>query len=100
MAYKNSESSTLAIQLASMGIHGHERVTDGLFSSKRFVGFIVATAATVTFKDYNREGFFGQKTNVTYPAGHMVVGDLRDLTVTAGSIDAYYQAGERTASDS
>jgi hypothetical protein len=30
----------------------------------------------------------------------MVVGDLRDLTVTAGSIDAYYQAGERTVSDS
>jgi hypothetical protein len=100
MAYKNSESSTLATQLMSMGIHGHERITDDSFDDKRFGAFIVVTDATVTFKDYNREQFFGQKTDVTYPAGHMVVGDLRDLTVTAGSIDAYYQAGERTASDS
>jgi len=53
----------------------------------------------VTFKDYNRNGFYGQKTDEAYTAGYEVVGDIRDLTVTAGSIDAYYQAGERTAND-
>lgn len=100
MAYKNSDSTTLAVNMASMGIHGHEAVTDGSFSSKRFIGFVVRAAATVTFKDYNREGFYGQKTSQEYPAGYLVVGDIRDLTVTAGTIDAYYQAGERTANDS
>lgn len=97
MAYKNSDSTNLAVQLAAMGIHGHEAVTDGSFSSSRFVGFVARTAATVTFKDYNREGYYGQKTSEEYPAGYVVLGDLRDLTVTAGTIDAYYQAGERTA---
>jgi hypothetical protein len=100
MAYKNSESSTLATQLASMGIHTHEVITDDSFDDKRFIGFRVRTDATVTFKDYNREGFFGQKTNEDYPAGYEVVGDIRELSVSAGKIDAYYQAGERTASDS
>ena len=100
MAYKNSDSTTLAIKLGTMGIHGHEVVTDGSFSGKRFVGFRVREDATVTFKDYNRNGFYGQKTDEAYTAGHEVVGDIRDLTVTAGKIDAYYQAGERTANDS
>lgn len=99
MAYKNSTSTTLAAQLASMGLHGHEVVTDGSFSANRFVGFRVRTDATVTFKDYNREGFYGQKTNEQYTAGDEVVGDIRDLTVSSGKIDAYYQAGERTAND-
>ena len=97
MAYKNSDSTNLATALASMGVHGHEAITDGSFSGKRFVGFIVRTAATVTFRDYNREEFYGQKTSEEYPANYMVVGDIRNLTVSAGKIDAYYQAGERTA---
>lgn len=97
MSYTDSQSSVLGIQLASMGIHGVEAVTDGSFSGARFVGFIVREEATVTFKDYNREGFYGQKTNEVYPAGYVLVGDFRDLTVSAGKIDAYYQSGQRTA---
>lgn len=100
MAYKDSQTSVTGLGLASMGVHGHETVTDGSFSGKRFVGFVVREDATVTFKDYNREGFYGQKTDEAYPASYMVVGDIRDLTVTAGTIDAYYQSGERTANDS
>ena len=51
MSYTDSQSSVLGIQLASMGIHGVEAVTDGSFSGARFVGFIVREEATVTFKD-------------------------------------------------
>lgn len=100
MAYKDSQTSVTGLGLASMGVHGVEPITDDSFTDKRFVGFTVREDATVTFKDYNREGFFGQKTNENYPAGYMVVGDIRDLAVTAGRIDAYYQSGERTANDS
>jgi hypothetical protein len=81
----------------SMGAYGHEVVTDGSFSDRRFAGFIAREESVVTFKDYSENGKFSQKTSETYPANYVVVGDLRDLTVFSGRIDAYNQKGERTA---
>lgn len=80
-----------------MGAYGHEVVTDGSFSSSRFGGFIAREESVVTFKDYSLNGKFSQKTSETYPAGYMVVGDLRGLIVVSGRIDAYLQEGQRTA---
>lgn len=88
--------STTNLLGSSMGAYGHEVVTDGSFSSSLFGAFTVREESVVSFKDYSLNGKYTQKTSETYPAGYVVVGDLRDLIVTSGRIDAYLQPGQRT----
>jgi len=85
----------------SMGYFGHEYISDGSFSDKKFVGFVPHGGnANVTYTvDCGPPAAGGANVTRTFtkdftPTDYPCIGRISAITVNSGSILAWYQAGE------
>jgi len=87
------------MDLASMGINGVVPVTDDTYQSTHKFAAIFADSdgATVSFHAYARNGNRVEWSGEELAAGDFIVGDIRQLNVTAGKVRAYFQPNELTA---
>lgn len=88
---------TTNINEHEMGLHGHDYVTDGSLSAKKFIALQALDDVTVTYTVDCANSVSLTHSSKSLPAGAIVVGDLSAVTVASGTVIGYYQQGEATA---
>ena len=92
-------NNTSGLHQMAGGSHGHVHITDNTYINNKFYYILVLDGdVTVSYRDYNPEGKFEQKTSETLEKGDFIIGDIRNVNVTAGPgrLRGYFQPGERT----
>jgi hypothetical protein len=80
------------MDLASMGIGAAVKAEDDSYTGNRFSAIVAAKGGcTVSFRSYARNGNYVVWTAHEMDAGEFIVGDIRQLDVTAGAAVAYFQ---------
>lgn len=90
--------STFNPNTSSFGLHGHEYITSSDdYSAKEFYCFqAFGGDAVVSYTDTTIESQKAKAhTSKTIPGGTMIFGNISSLSVTSGTVVAYYKAFQR-----
>ena len=80
------------MDLAQMGIGAAVPVSDDSYNTYRFSAIVAESGGcTVSFKMYARNGFSVVWASHAMEVGEFIVGDLREVEVTAGAATCYFQ---------